>query len=305
MAEPADHVERFLNHLRSERRLSPHTVAAYRRDLAHLIAFRDAQAISDWGEVNIHHVRAFVAARHRSGLSGRSLQRELSALRTFFTFLAREGVVSHNPGAEVTAPKSPRRLPKALDVDQMQRLLTVHGDDPLALRDRAMLELTYSSGLRLAELIGLDLGDVDRNDAVVRVVGKGSKARVVPVGSKALEALAAWLRCRGGMAAPEEQALFVGKGGGRLSPRAVQERFRRHALVQGLPVSVHPHMLRHSFASHLLESSGDLRAVQELLGHADLGTTQVYTHLDFQHLADVYDRTHPRAGGNRGSRSKG
>ncbi len=288
-------LDRFLRHLQHERRLSPHTVDNYARDLRHLAEFCDSRGLERWNAVDVHQVRAFVAWRHRRGTGGRSLQRELSALRTFFNFLIREGLVGHNPGVDVPAPKAEKRLPKALDVDQVSRLMAIPGDDPPAVRDRAMLELMYSSGLRLAELVSLNLNDVDRKDAVVQVTGKGAKARVVPVGSKALQALADWLRVRGQLAAPDEAALFVGAKGRRIAPRTVQQRFRDHALRQGIEVSVHPHMLRHSFASHILESSGDLRAVQELLGHADIATTQVYTHLDFQHLARVYDQAHPRA----------
>lgn len=288
-------IDEFLRHLRLERRLSPHTASNYARDLGQLARYCRERGIDDWSGLNVHQVRGFVAWRHRQGVGGRTLQRELSALRTFFNYLLREGAASHNPGAGVAAPKSQKRLPRALGVDQMDQLLTIAGDDPLAVRDRAMLELMYSSGLRLSELVGLDITDIDRNDGVVRVTGKGAKTRIVPVGRKALEALALWLRRRGELAGVEERALFVGKGGGRLSGRAVQQRFREHARRQGLEVPVHPHMLRHSFASHILESSGDLRAVQELLGHADIGTTQVYTHLDFQHLARVYDQAHPRA----------
>ncbi|SCZ66276.1 tyrosine recombinase XerC [Thiohalomonas denitrificans] len=288
-------VDAFLQHLRLERRLSPHTTANYARDLSRLVLFCNEAGIDEWSQVDVHRVRAFVAWRHRHGAGGRTQQRELSALRGFFRYLIREGFATQNPGADIPAPKSDKRLPKALNVDQMEQLLTITGDDALAVRDQAMLELMYSSGLRLAEMVGLDTSDLDRHDAVVRVTGKGAKTRVVPVGRKALEAIALWLRRRGELADLEETALFVGKGGKRLSGRAVQLRFREHARRQGLEVPVHPHMLRHSFASHILESSGDLRAVQELLGHADISTTQVYTHLDFQHLASVYDQAHPRA----------
>ncbi|WP_303907767.1 tyrosine recombinase XerC [Thiohalomonas denitrificans] len=289
------HVDSFLRHLRLERRLSPHTTENYARDLIQLISFCDETGIDQWSQVDVHRVRAFVAWRHRRGAGGRTQQRELSALRGFFRYLIREGMATHNPGADVPAPKTGKHLPEALNVDQMEQLLAIAGDGVLAVRDRAMLELMYSSGLRLAEMVGLDLDGVDRDDAMVRVAGKGAKTRVVPVGRKALEAIALWLQRRGELAELEEKALFVGRGGTRLSGRAVQQRFRAHARRQGLDVPVHPHMLRHSFASHILESSGDLRAVQELLGHADIGTTQVYTHLDFQHLASVYDQAHPRA----------
>ncbi len=240
-------------------------------------------------------MRAFVSWRHRQGIGGRSLQRNLSAIRAFYKFLLDEGIVTHNPAEEIFAPKTPRKLPKALDVDQTARLVEIDSADPLAQRDRAILELMYSSGLRLSELVTLDVDEVDLDDAMVSVLGKGNKRRYVPVGRYAIEALKRWLPVRATLAGSPEEALFVSRRGQRLGARAVQERLRLWAIRQGLAVHVHPHMLRHSFASHLLESSGDLRAVQELLGHADISTTQVYTHLDFQHLAKVYDAAHPRA----------
>jgi integrase/recombinase XerC len=219
----------------------------------------------------------------------------LSAARSFFRYLAREGVVRNNPANEVRAPKAAKRLPKTLDVDQIVQLLEIPTDDTLAVRDRAIMELFYSSGLRLAELVGLDVGQVDLNDRTVRVLGKGAKTRIVPVGAKAIAAIRAWQRVRATLAAVEETALFVGRNGQRMGARAVQQRVHFWARRQGLPQRVHPHLFRHSFATHLLESSRDLRGVQELLGHADIATTQVYTHLDFQHLARIYDATHPRA----------
>jgi len=288
-------LERFAGHLHRERRLSPRTTAAYRRDLDRLVAFCEAQGIQRWETLEIHHLRAFAAWRHRQGLAGRSLQRELSAIRSFFRYLLREGVARHNPADDVTAPRGEKRLPRALDVEQTAHLMALPGDDDLTVRDRAILELFYSSGLRLAELVGLDLDGLDLEDATVTVTGKGGRTRRIPVGRLARTALQQWLRRRPSMAQGEERALFVGRTGRRLSGRAVEKRLRQHARRQGLATPVHPHMLRHSFASHLLESSGDLRAVQELLGHADIGTTQIYTHLDFQHLAQVYDRAHPRA----------
>ena len=290
-----DWPERYLAHLAQERRLSALTVEHYRRDLSDFQHFCDAQDLSDWTTVRVQHVRAFVAARHRAGLSRSSLQRKLSTLRGFFKYLAREGKSEHNPAQMVQAPKGARRLPRALDTDQAACLLEQRPEDDLELRDHAMLELLYSSGLRLAELVALKLGDVDLMDASVRVTGKGAKTRVVPVGSKARVALECWLERRKPLALPEENALFVGRRGRVLTPRAVQQRLARWALKHGAEGRLHPHLLRHSFASHLLESSGDLRAVQELLGHADISTTQVYTHLDFQHLAKVYDAAHPRA----------
>jgi integrase/recombinase XerC len=290
----ADWLDRFLAHLGGERGLSPRTVDAYARDLGAFVDFCAGRGVQDWKAVDAHQVRAFVAHGHGQGLGGRSLQRRLSALRTLYAYLAREGAATHSPAEGVRAPKVPRRLPEVLDVDQMGALLRARGADPLALRDHAMWELLYSSGLRLAELVGLDLGALDLSDHSVRVLGKGAKTRVVPVGSKAREALERWLAARPGLAAMDERAVFVGRRGRRLGPRAVQLRLREWAVKQGLG-PVHPHLLRHSMATHLLESSGDLRAVQEMLGHADIATTQVYTHLDFQHLAQVYDQAHPRA----------
>jgi integrase/recombinase XerC len=234
-------------------------------------------------------VRSYVAWRHRGGASGKTLQRELSALRSLYRYLLREGVVSHNPALGVPAPKTARKLPATLDPDQLCGLLDNGDEDPLSLRDTAMIELFYSSGLRLAELVAVD------TDASLEVTGKGAKSRRVPVGGLALEAIDRWLQVRGTYAGAEEKALFVSRHGNRIHPRTVQKRLHRWAKIHGARRNVHPHMLRHSFASHLLESSGDLRAVQELLGHSDISTTQIYTHLDFQHLAQVYDKAHPRA----------
>jgi integrase/recombinase XerC len=288
-------IERYLAHLRAERRLSPHTGSNYRRDLAALIAYCDAAGLADWPALDGQHVRTFAARQHRAGLSPKSIQRQLSALRGFFAFLIREGVLGANPAAEIRAPKAAKRLPRTVDADQMARLLAPPSDEPLARRDHAMMELLYSSGLRLAELVGLDLMDLDLEDRTVRVLGKGAKTRILPVGRKAVAALRAWLSERGALARPGETAVFVGGTGRRLGARAVQLRLAQAARQQGLNLRVHPHLFRHSFATHLLESSGDLRGVQELLGHADISTTQVYTHLDFQHLARIYDQAHPRA----------
>ena len=297
----ADWLEKFQNHLGLERRLSPKTLENYDRDLRQVLAWCASHGVCTWNELTQHQVRAYVAWRRRQGLAAKSLQRELSSLRSLFRYLLREGAAEHNPAQGVRAPKVQRKLPATLDADQLGRLLDVAVKDPLELRDLAMLELLYSSGLRLAELVSLDAGDVDRDDATVEVTGKGAKTRRVPVGRKALAALERWLRIRAGIARPQEPALFVSRRGSRLKPRSVQERVRRWALRHQAPRNLHPHLLRHSFASHLLESSGDLRAVQELLGHADISTTQIYTHLDFQHLAQVYDRAHPRAKRKKGS----
>jgi len=288
-------LERFFSYLHNERRLSPHTLKNYHRDLDHLQDYCAENGVKEWAALDSYGVRRYVAWRHRKGLGGRSLQRELSAIRSFYNFLLRERVVGSNPAVGVPAPKAEKRLPRALDVDQTTHLLDIDDEGPLALRDKAMMELLYSSGLRLAELISLDTDSIDTADATVRVTGKGGKTRVVPVGRMALAAVAAWLKRRGELAPLEEKALFISKNGQRIAPRSVQQRLKQWALRQGLTSRLHPHMLRHSFASHILESSGDLRAVQELLGHADIATTQIYTHLDFQHLAKVYDQAHPRA----------
>lgn len=286
---------RFLERLKVERRLSAHTVAGYRRDLEALLAFCEREGIVSFAELDSHGVRRFAARSFRRGLSPRSIARRLSAVRGLLAMLVQEGAVAANAAVHVQAPKPPRRLPPTLDADQVASLLALTGDDELTIRDRAMLELFYSSGLRLAELVGLDVGDLDVADRVVRVTGKGSKARVVPVGRYALEAVRDWLRTRAGFAAPGETAMFVSRRGSRLAARTVQARLKHWGLHQGSPTRIHPHLLRHSFATHLLESSGNLRAVQELLGHTSLSTTQVYTHLDFQHLAQIYDKSHPRA----------
>lgn len=288
-------VDRFLHHLALERRLSPRTVDAYRRDLADFRQWHEEQAPLDWQRLRQVSIRSYAAQRHQQGLSARSLQRRLAALRAFYRFLNREGLSRQNPAIGVRAPKVRRKLPGTLDVDQLAQLLELPGDAPLDLRDQAMMELLYSSGLRLAELVSTDLNNLDRKDAMLEVTGKGSKTRRLPVGRKALEAIDRWLTVRPQLAKGDETALFVSTRGTRLSPRSVQSRLAQRAMEQGAAQHVHPHLLRHSFASHLLESSGDLRAVQELLGHADISTTQIYTHLDFQHLAEIYDQSHPRA----------
>jgi integrase/recombinase XerC len=260
-----------------------------------LLAFCEKSGTAHWSDLDSEHFRAFAAASYRSGLSARSIQRQLSASRTFFRYLLREKHVVRNPVESVSAPKGPKRLPGNLDADRMARLLDITGDGPLVARDRAMLELLYSSGLRLAELTDLNCGDVDAHEATVHVTGKGNKDRIVPVGRKALQALAIWNKSRVQLAAPEEKAMFVSNRGTRISGRSVQARVTHWAKLQGIDTKVYPHLFRHSFATHMLESSHDLRGVQELLGHANISTTQVYTHLDFQHLAQIYDKTHPRA----------
>ena len=288
-------IDSFLHHLQTERRLSANTCKHYQRDLDELHDWCKAAGISDWQSLDSHQVRKYAAQCHRRGLSGRSIQRRLSALRSFYNYLLRERQVSLNPGLDVRAPKSEQHLPDTLNVDDIARLLNVSSKDTLVLRDLAILELLYSSGLRLAELVALNEGDIDFNERVVRVTGKGAKTRLLPVGDKAVTALQAWMQVRTRQLQGTETAIFTGRGGKRLSARSVQQRVKDWARRQGIPGDLHPHTLRHSFASHLLESSGDLRAVQELLGHADISTTQIYTHLDFQHLAQVYDSAHPRA----------
>jgi integrase/recombinase XerC len=288
-------IDSYLQQLRHQRRLSGHTLSNYNRDLHRFTRFLDSINIDTWDKVDEAHIRQFIAQRHRQQISARTSQRELSALRSFFNFLISEQQLRYNPARNVQAPKAKQPLPKTLDVDQMQQLVEINTDTPLAIRDKAILELFYSCGLRLAELVGLDLQQVDLHQALVTVTGKGNKTRRVPIGSKASDALRAWLKIRGDYIKQETQAVFLSERGGRLSPRSIQQRLRHWAQVQGMASHVHPHMLRHSFASHILESSGDLRAVQELLGHSDINTTQIYTHLDFQHLAKVYDKAHPRA----------
>lgn len=293
--EAAHQREAFFRHLHGERRLSPLTLGSYRRDLESLTAFCTVQGIETWRGLDVAGARRFAAQLHRQGLDGRSIARTLSGARSFYRYLLREGISTLNPFTGISAPKAGKRLPKALSVEQATRMVEIPANDPLAMRDRAMLEIFYSSGLRLAELVALNVHDVDLHAGSVTVTGKGAKTRIVPVGGRARSALQLWLKERTLLVKPGERALFVIMRGTRIGPRAVQQRFNYWARKQGLELTVHPHMLRHSFASHLLESSGDLRAVQELLGHADLSTTQVYTHLDFQHLAKVYDAAHPRA----------
>ena len=255
-------------------------------------------------DLQIHQIRRFIARLHGRGLSGKSLARMISAWRGFFTYLARDHGFIRNPCTGVRPPKSPKALPKALSPDEATRLVSFPGNDPLAVRDRAMFELLYSSGLRLSELTSLKQGDVSFADATVRVIGKGNKTRVVPVGSHALQALQAWLPVRAALPQVVDSVLFLNQRGEPISPRTVQSRLKTWGIKQGMPGHVHPHMLRHSFASHVLQSSGDLRAVQEMLGHASISTTQVYTHLDFQYLAKVYDQTHPRAKKKDGSAAR-
>jgi integrase/recombinase XerC len=287
-------LDAYCTHLRSERQVSPHTLDAYRRDLNKVLAFCEKQQLTSWTALDVQSLRSLVARLHHQGQSSRSLARLLSAVRGFYQYLNREGICEHDPATGLSPPKGERRLPKTLDADRTLQLLEGGvEDDFLARRDQAILELFYSSGLRLSELTGLNCEQLDIADGLVQVLGKGSKTRVLPVGSKAREALSEWLKLRL-LANPQDDAVFVSQQGRRLGPRAIQKRVKV-AGERELGQNLHPHMLRHSFASHLLESSQDLRAVQELLGHSDISTTQIYTHLDFQHLATVYDSAHPRA----------
>jgi len=289
-------IDSFLAKLRNERNYSPNTLKSYTRDLQSLTVFCGEQNIIGWTDVDDQHIRSLISKRHRQGLSGASLQRLLSTLRSFFKYLLIENIVKNNPAQNIQAPKTSRKLPSTLDVDSVVRLIEIKGDEVETVRDRAMLELFYSSGLRLSELSSLDINDGKNSlSGTIRVKGKGDKERDIPVGNKACAAINAWLKRRAELANEHEQALFVGKQGKRINNSVIQKRLKYWAQKQGIDMNVFPHLLRHSFASHILESSGDLRAVQELLGHADISTTQIYTHLDFQHLAKVYDAAHPRA----------
>jgi len=289
-------IDDFLQYLTQEKRMSSHTVTNYQRDLKQLLTFLQSNELSLWQSIKSKHIRQFIVQLHRHGLAGRSIQRALSAIRSLYRFLIREGLADNNPALAVQAPKSEKRLPATLDVDQMSALLDNTTQDTLiACRDRAMMELFYSSGLRLAELAGLNIRDVDFGDQLVYVTGKGSKDRVIPIGSQAIKALQLWLEQRDELGFFEQTAVFITQQGRRLAARSIQKRLEVRGKQGGISDKVHPHRLRHAFASHMLEASGDLRAVQELLGHADISTTQIYTHVDFQHLAKVYDAAHPRA----------
>lgn len=288
-------ISAFLDYLRIERQLSPHTRDGYGRHLQGMAEQLSELQLTCWSSLTLPHVRGLATRMHKSGLSPRSIATKLSALRSFCDWLIGQGQLSANPARGVSAPKQGRPLPKNLDVDELHQLLAIDESDPLAIRDRAMMELMYSSGLRLAELVSLDLGDIQFTERQVRVLGKGSKERVLPVGRMALDWLTKWLAVRDSVAGAETQALFVSQRQRRISHRSVQLRMAQWGNKQALASHINPHKLRHSFATHMLESSGDLRAVQELLGHADLATTQIYTHLDFQHLANAYDQAHPRA----------
>jgi len=298
-------LDKFYRYLRAEKRYSRHTVSAYTRDINHFISCGnfDIDQPMDWDNIKQADIRNIVAQLHRKGLSGKSLQRWLSSIRSLFNYLCRFKHAKHNPAVGIPAPKTAKRLPKTLNVDEINQLLEIRSSttetdetkNNLTCRDNAMMELMYACGLRLSELSGINLIDIDWQQQSLTVTGKGQKQRRVPFGKKAKQAISNWKKQRDIIANENETALFVSSRGSRLSNSSIQKRMKKMAVAQGLNTNVYPHMLRHSFASHILESSKDLRAVQELLGHANLSTTQIYTHLDFQHLAGVYDDAHPRA----------
>ena len=286
----------FFGQLTVEKRASEHTVKSYQRDINHLTHYCIDKSIPQWSDLKQSDIRSHIASRHRQGLSSKSLQRELSAIRSFYNFLLKKRLTESNPAQYVKAPKQSRKLPKTLDVDQISGLLEAGANSALEIRDLAMFELFYSSGLRLSELAALNLADIDLPDNSLMIrTGKGGKSRMLPIGSKAVTAINNWLELRQKNAAVSESAVFISTRGTRLGQRSIELRLEQWCKKKGIAEHIHPHMLRHSFASHLLESSQDLRAVQELLGHSNISTTQIYTHLDFQHLADVYDKAHPRA----------
>ena len=289
---PSSLVDAYILHLTNERRLSPLTCENYSRDITALLKLSTKTPLN---QLRIHHIRRFVAQLHSKGLSGRSLARMLSAWRGLYNYLARDHGYTHNPCAGLRAPKSTKSLPHVLSPDEAAKLLEFKANDLITLRDKAMFELFYSSGLRLTELINLTPENLNFTESTVLVHGKGDKTRVVPIGRQAIQALREWMKQRGALLKPGENALFLSRNGRGISSRSVSQRLKMRALQQGISLNVHPHVLRHSFASHLLQSSADLRAVQEMLGHANISTTQTYTHLDFQHLAKVYDAAHPRA----------
>ncbi|MEL0660754.1 tyrosine recombinase XerC [Psychromonas arctica] len=287
--------QRYLSHIASQRGLSPVTIINYQRHLNEFIALLEAQDILTWQELDTHQVRLLAKQLHQNGIKARSIATKLSALRSFLEYLVKNDQLSFNPAKGVSAPKLDKPLPKNISVDDMDQLLDIDGDDPLTIRDHCMMELMYSSGLRLSELVGINLKDIKLSEKEVMVTGKGSKQRLLPITKSAVETITLWLKIRPDFAEEGEKALFLSKQKKRISTRSVQMRMEKWGLAQSLPSHVNPHKLRHSFATHMLESSGNLRAVQTLLGHADLATTQIYTHLDFQHLAEVYDKAHPRA----------
>ncbi len=290
-----EQVQQFLDYIKYEKQLAENTQKSYYRDLQNIFHFFSNNGFSLWSSISPHDIRNYIGERRIQGLSGSSIARELSSMRSFFNYLLRQKQIKKNPVKSISAPKTPRKLPQTPAIEEMQHLLSETEQTPLLIRDQAMFELFYSSGLRLSELTGLDLADLQLNEAMVRVLGKGNKQRDIPVGSFAIKAITHWLKIRSSLAHESEQAIFVSLRGTRISPRMVEYRLKKWTVEKNMSTHLHPHMLRHAFASHLLESSSDLRAVQDLLGHADISTTQIYTHVDFQHLASVYDKAHPRA----------
>ena len=291
----SEEIALFKRYVETERQLSPHTCSNYLRDLSKLQAFCLDSGLQQASDIKDFHLRHMIGQLRKKSLSNKSLQRWLSSVRTFFRYCLKNKFVETNPCETIQAPKAEKKLPKTLDVDQAASTVELNGDDFYSVRDRAILELVYSSGLRLSEVVSLNKQDIDLRDTSLRVTGKGNKTRELPIGSQAIKALKHWLTHRENFTTIKSDALFISNRGNRISARNIQDRFAKAGIKQGLSQKLHPHMLRHSFASHMLESSGDLRAVQELLGHADISTTQIYTHLDFQHLSKVYDQAHPRA----------
>jgi len=295
MSKALTYTQQFKDYLVYEKQYSSHTLDSYETDLKQFQTWLKKNQCDDIIDADNLHIRNWVAGLHRQGIGSKTLQRKLSSLRSFYNFLIRKRLLKNNPAVDIRAPKAAKKLPDTLDTDSLSQLLNIPANSDLAIRDRAIMELFYSSGLRLSELVNLNLDSIDLKEKSLRSIGKGNKERLLPIGSKAIEAIQLWLDKRNTMANKDESALFVSKRGMRISTRSIQQRLTYWRKKQGLEQHIHPHKLRHSFASHILESSGDLRAVQELLGHADISTTQIYTHLDFQHLANVYDKAHPRA----------
>ncbi len=288
-------IDNYLNHLASQRGLSPVTIKNYRRNLAEFMEQLKDKQVTQWRDLDSDTVRLMVKELNQKGIKARSIATKLSALRSFLSYLVQYEYLTHNPAKGISAPKLDKPLPKNISVDEMFQLLNIDDKDPLSIRDQCMMELMYSSGLRLSELVAINLNDIKLSAKELLVTGKGSKQRLLPITDSAVSAIKQWLKIRREFCLAGEKALFVSKQKNRISVRNVQDRMEKWGLKQALPSHINPHKLRHSFATHMLESSGNLRAVQTLLGHADLATTQVYTHLDFQHLSEVYDQAHPRA----------
>ena len=286
----------FFRYLETERRYSQNTIRSYQRDLEHFSVHLQDKKLSRWAELKPHHIRTYASQIFIEGLGAKSIQRRLSAIRSFMNYLLREGMIKNNPAEGVKTPKAPKKLPGVLDIQQISQLLDIQETDPLSLRDKAIMELIYSSGLRLSEIVRLNPIDLNLSDKSLTVIGKGDKTRNLPLGNEAIKSLRSWLSCSNELANPEEEERFVGSRGDGEGSRSIQSRIKHWARKNGIQQDVYPHLLRHSFATHMLEASGDLRAVQELLGHKDISTTQVYTHLDFEHLSKTYDKAHPRSG---------